>query len=135
VRILEEDKAWIYFFWSFGVYAVYYFVPFDINAPMYSPYPFSSQKVTIATYAHYACGYVSRLLFVMTLRAFLPQFWKTWRIAFIVLSLSAANYILRYGESFFSESFDMMTVIIIVIGCVCLQRIRDNHRNKKYEIT
>lgn len=132
--MLNEDKKWILLFWCVGVYTIYYFVPFNKHAPEYNLFPFSDQKLTYATYAHYAATYVSRMLFILTIQAFADQkYEKTFKILFYLELVGTANFILRYGESFYFEQFDMMTIRYFVWGILAAIQIIRNHRNLKYE--
>lgn len=131
--ISKDDRKWIYLFWCVGVYTIYYFVPFDNHAPEFGLFPFSEQKITYATYAHYAATYVSRMLFILTIQAFAGKYEREFSILFFLEFVATINFILRYGDSFYFEALDMMTIRYLVYGCLAVINILSNHRKLKYE--
>ena len=142
MKLEEEDKGWIYFYCTAAIYAIYYMVPFDDHAPVYRLYPLAQHiEVSIATYAHYACGNnLVPMLFVLALQRILndPEREKTFKILFWFEVLRLANQLLRYGESFSKEHewLDMNIPRLIVYGWRIAIEIKRNRRNRrlKYEV-
>lgn len=134
MTIHEDDKPWVLLFWAVGIYSVYYLVPFDEHAPEYSLFPFSKQKITYATYAHYACGYLRFVICILTMQWLAKKECETsFKILFWFEMIGIGNFVLRYGDSFIKEHewFDMMTIRLPVWGFVCIRQIVLNYRNRR----
>ena len=130
---MEENRKWLMLWSCVGVYMVYYLTPDDKGGALLSLFPFSEQQLTMRSYVYFACVYVSRMLFVLTISEFAVTYRKSFQVLFWLEAIAVVNFFTRYGEDFYYPGFDMMTIRFFVWGIVAAVNIFSNFRKFKYD--